>query len=211
MNNIRCSKTCQGEKMKDYLNYLPMLLVFALILILGKCADDARAIDYLFEMPFEQKIMIEQSKPRATGNLVIPTEERKQKMINLIKSIAKEDVDVLIALARSESAFDSFAVGPHNELGLFQLKPSTARIICGIKRKVELYDAEINTQCAVKYWAQLKSEFITVEKTYYSWNLGPEKTRHTNIKKLSCRKDEYEKLAKCHYKTLEKFIKEKKQ
>jgi len=82
------------------------------------------------------------------------------------------DTFLLLAVARQESGFNPMARSSADARGLLQLLPSTARILSG-KRRVNLYDTEINTTLGAKFLSQLIKKFGSVELALAGYNAGP--------------------------------------
>jgi len=79
----------------------------------------------------------------------------------------------LMAMAARESRFDARAVGQAGELGIFQLKPSTALGLRCITHAKQLFDIRINTICAEKYIVSLRSNEKDIYSTLRAYNAGP--------------------------------------
>lgn len=84
---------------------------------------------------------------------------------------------IFYAMAYTESRFNPTAKGAGGEIGLFQIKLSTAKSLDCVKNAGDLLDPVINTRCALAYWNKLKAEFKTPEKIIYAYNFGPENAR----------------------------------
>jgi hypothetical protein len=74
-----------------------------------------------------------------------------------------------LAVAQKESGMNPNAVGSAGEIGLFQVKPSTAAQ-WGI---TNLYDPEANTQAGLSYLSQLYAEFGDWNLALEAYNGGP--------------------------------------
>lgn len=91
----------------------------------------------------------------------------------------------VLAIIQTESSFNPQAVGTSGEIGLMQLRPTTAEWIAK-KTGVEwlgadsLYDPAINIRLGIRYFAHLRSTFDKSPNHYVAaYNMGP-----TNVKRL---------------------------
>lgn len=90
---------------------------------------------------------------------------------------------LLVAVVRQESRFNPEARGRHGEIGLMQIKPSTARWLAHKAKMNPLSDAQIerlllspvtNIQIGAAYLAHLKGSFKGSSQLYVSaYNMGP--------------------------------------
>jgi soluble lytic murein transglycosylase len=99
---------------------------------------------------------------------------------------------LLVAVIRQESRFNPNAIGRHGEIGLMQIKPSTARWLAnrtGIFSKTNqpsdrtlahmLHDPGFNIRLGARYLAQLKKSFHGRDHSFLSaYNMGPQLLRH---------------------------------
>lgn len=89
-------------------------------------------------------------------------------------SISMEiDSSLLYAVAKVESNLNPKAIGKHGEIGLFQLKLSTARWIGCANTRRELFDPGINTICAYLYLSYLRKISPNLRTAIRSYNVGP--------------------------------------
>ena len=82
------------------------------------------------------------------------------------------DPYLLHALVHQESRWKPNAVSPGGAVGLTQLRPSTAKAICGLSRQ-ELKNPEKNLHCGAMYLAQQIKRFGEVKKALCAYNAGP--------------------------------------
>lgn len=103
----------------------------------------------------------------------------------IIEESKRHDLDPVFVMAviQRESRFDSKAVGGHGEIGMMQIKPSTARWISekfglGLKHEEALYDPVINIRISTTYMAMLRDSFRKDAKYYIAaYNMGPTRAR----------------------------------
>jgi soluble lytic murein transglycosylase len=89
----------------------------------------------------------------------------------------------LLAIIKTESRFNPNAVGKAGEIGLMQIKPSTAEWIAKKKRfpwvnKDELFNPEYNIHMGALYFKYLKKSLNSKASDYINaYNMGPKKLR----------------------------------
>jgi soluble lytic murein transglycosylase len=103
----------------------------------------------------------------------------------IVREAKAHDFDPLFVLAviKRESGFNPRAVGGHGEIGMMQIKPSTARWISekfGMRWKSDesLFDPIVNIQVSTTYLAHLRESF-NGRAAYYvaAYNMGPNRAR----------------------------------
>ena len=89
----------------------------------------------------------------------------------------------ILAIIQTESKFNTNAVGTAGEVGLMQIKPSTAEWIAnryGVEwlGRDALFDPTINIRLGIRYFAQLRAQFDN-QATHYvpAYNMGPGNVR----------------------------------
>jgi soluble lytic murein transglycosylase-like protein len=90
--------------------------------------------------------------------------------------------DLMIAIAKVESNFDTKAIGPKGEIGLYQIKLSTARWLGCAKTKKQLLDPYINTNCAYLYLNYLLARSPDLNTALRSYNVGPNRKMRKSAK-----------------------------
>lgn len=100
----------------------------------------------------------------------------KEELKHLADKAAKAhglDPYLFRALVYQESKWKPHAVSPDGAVGLTQLKPQTAKAICGLNYS-DLKKPEKNLQCGAKYLAQQMKRFDhNVERALCAYNAGP--------------------------------------
>jgi soluble lytic murein transglycosylase len=89
----------------------------------------------------------------------------------------------LMAVIQNESSFNPRRKGGVGEIGLMQIRPSTAAWIAGLygidyEGEASLYDAETNIWIGAALMDKLRNQFDSSSRLYLSaYNLGPKKLR----------------------------------
>lgn len=106
------------------------------------------------------------------SHAVVAKEELKQLADEAAKAHGL-DPYLFRALIYQESKWKPHAVSPGGAVGLTQLKPTTAKAICGLSYS-ELKIPEKNLQCGAKYLAEQMDRFDQdVERALCAFNAGP--------------------------------------
>lgn len=131
----------------------------------------------------------------------------------ILKEAEKHKIDPVFALAiiKTESGFNPLALGSHGEIGLMQLKPSTAEWIAnkyGIpwKGKKSLENPRVNVRIGLAYFDYLRSRFEGHANKYVSaYNMGAakvskmyeneQKPREYSLRVMKNYRDTYRRLA----------------
>jgi soluble lytic murein transglycosylase-like protein len=85
------------------------------------------------------------------------------------------DPSLAVAIARTESGLNTQAIGMHGEVGLFQVKPSTAKYVADIKDAASLHDPWVNTFAAMQYLTYLQAKCPKPYQVLTCYNMGPSK------------------------------------
>ena len=90
----------------------------------------------------------------------------------------------LLAVIERESQFSPSKIGQHGEIGLMQIRPSTAAWICRkyhlAWRKDALFNPITNIRIGAAYFSFLRKKFRSQGALYLAaYNLGPRKTRQS--------------------------------
>ncbi len=112
--------------------------------------------------------------------------ERQQRRVaaTIIREAHRYGLDPLlvVALIRTESTFNNYAVSSVGAMGLMQVMPDTARWFSarrGLKmgKAKNLFDPELNVELGVAYFADLVSKFGAVDPALIAYNAGPAAAR----------------------------------
>ncbi|HZA50921.1 MAG TPA: lytic transglycosylase domain-containing protein, partial [Myxococcaceae bacterium] len=85
---------------------------------------------------------------------------------------------LVVAVIRTESSFDNYAVSPVGAMGLMQVMPNTGSWLmkrrgARLGRRTNLFDSELNIELGTAYLAELLARFGSVEKALIAYNAGP--------------------------------------
>ncbi len=114
--------------------------------------------------------------------LPVPFKGRSQRLAQAIIESSNEhqlDPVFLMAVISQESKWNPDALGSHGEIGLMQLKPSTAAIFAATEDvSAELRDPAQNVRIGAAYIAQLRASFRHRSNRYISaYNMGAKRVR----------------------------------
>ncbi|MGZ6133929.1 MAG: transglycosylase SLT domain-containing protein [Myxococcaceae bacterium] len=108
--------------------------------------------------------------------------ERAQRRvaITIVREAEANGLDPLLVVAviRTESAFDAYAVSGVGAMGLMQMMPTTGTFLAlqrgtALRHRQTLFDAELNIELGTAYLASLLREFGTAEAALVAYNGGP--------------------------------------
>ncbi len=108
--------------------------------------------------------------------------ERAQRRvaIAIVREAEANGVDPLLVVAviRTESAFNAYAVSGVGAMGLMQMMPTTGTSLAmqrgtTLRHRQTLFDAELNIELGTAYLASLLREFGTTEAALVAYNGGP--------------------------------------
>jgi soluble lytic murein transglycosylase len=127
-----------------------------------------------------------QESARATGVFDavaasgLPERQQHRVATAIVREARRSGVDplLIVAVIRTESSFDNYAVSPVGAMGLMQVMPDTGKWMLqkrGAKlgRKSNLFDSELNIELGTAYLANLIGRFGSVEKALVAYNAGP--------------------------------------
>lgn len=114
----------------------------------------------------------------AHENAKIDSEELSQSLLKASRDYYYDPV-FLLAVVKTESQFNPYAMGTHGEIGLMQIKPDTAEWICE-KRKMKwlgakaLKDPSYNILVGAMYFDYLKKSLKAQKSAHYinAYNMG---------------------------------------
>lgn len=92
-------------------------------------------------------------------------------------------LNVVFSIVYVESRFDDRAVGLVGEIGLMQVKPSTA----GLPRS-ELFDPKTNVCAGSKYLTQLNKQFGNLRTALAAYNAGPGRVKELHARGIQLTK-----------------------
>lgn len=114
----------------------------------------------------------------------LPERSRRQVASAIVREARRNGLDPLLVVAviRTESAFDRFAISPAGALGLMQVMPETGRYWARARggklhRPLELFDPELNIELGTSYLASLILTFGSLEHALLAYNAGPTSAR----------------------------------
>src|SRR5215813_3833354 len=89
---------------------------------------------------------------------------------------------LVVAVIRTESAFNAYAVSGVGAMGLMQMMPTTGSFLATqrgttLRHRQTLFDVELNIELGTAYLASLLREFGTVEAALLAYNGGPSYAR----------------------------------
>jgi soluble lytic murein transglycosylase len=112
--------------------------------------------------------------------------ERAQRRvaIAIVREAEANGVDPLLVVAviRTESAFNAYAVSGVGAMGLMQMMPTTGSFLATqrgttLRHRQTLFDVELNIELGTAYLAAQLREFGTVEAALLAYNGGPSYAR----------------------------------
>ncbi len=122
--------------------------------------------------------------------------QKKEVAEAILKHAERNKLDPLlvVALIRTESSFNNYAVSEVGALGLMQVMPDTGKWLAeksGIPfgNKKELFDPQLNIELGTAYLADLIKRFGSVERALVAYNAGPGNAQ--KILKNDARRDEF--------------------
>lgn len=113
------------------------------------------------------------------------TESAQQRVaMAIVREADANGIDPLLVVAviRTESAFDAYAVSGTGAMGLMQMMPTTGTVLAkqqgsALRHARTLFDAELNIELGTTYLAALLREFGTTEDALVAYNAGPRVAR----------------------------------
>jgi soluble lytic murein transglycosylase len=111
---------------------------------------------------------------------------RQQRAVSIaiVREAERNGLDplLIVAVIRTESSFDSYAVSGVGAMGLMQVMPHTGRYLLSkrgqrLLRKTLLFDPELNVELGAGYLADLIRRFGSVEHALVAYNAGPSLAR----------------------------------
>ena len=122
--------------------------------------------------------------PRLLARSALTERAQRRVAIAIVREAEANGVDPLLVVAviRTESAFNAYAVSGVGAMGLMQMMPTTGSLLAtqrgtAIRHRQTLFDAELNIELGTAYLAALLREFGTVEAALLAYNGGPSYAR----------------------------------
>ena len=164
---------CQTERWVENHNIHQTVRVTHAKAILQNRYSQLNLKKFEFDYSFEDylRAYLNQAGPQVKPESLVPD------LMHLSQSKNFDPV-FLIAIMKTESKFDTEAIGSHGEIGLMQIKPSTAEWICkkyGLKWKGKeaLKDPSYNLQVGAYYFTYLRKSLKQQSKKYINaYNTG---------------------------------------
>jgi soluble lytic murein transglycosylase len=115
---------------------------------------------------------------------VLTERVQRRVAITIVREAQANGLDPLLVVAviRSESAFDAYAVSEMGAMGLMQMMPTTGTSLATqrgtlLRHRRTLFDAELNIELGTAYLAALLRQFGTPEAALVAYNAGPSAAR----------------------------------
>lgn len=110
----------------------------------------------------------------------LPAHQQRRLAVAIVREARKNQIDPLLVVAviRTESAFNNYAVSHVGAMGLMQVMPRTGEWLVErrgekIGRTTNLFDPELNVELGTFYLAELIEQFGSVDKALVGYNAGP--------------------------------------
>jgi soluble lytic murein transglycosylase len=110
----------------------------------------------------------------------LPERQQRRVAIAIVREARLNGLDPLLVVAviRTESSFNNYAVSPVGAMGLMQVMPGTGQWLAerrgiALGRTSHLFDSELNIELGTWYLAELIGRFGAVDKALVAYNAGP--------------------------------------
>jgi len=110
----------------------------------------------------------------------LPERQQRRLAMAIVREARANGVDPLLVVAviRTESSFNNYAVSHVGAMGLMQVMPDTGTYLADkagfkLQRSTNLFDSELNVELGTAYLANLISRFGTPERALVAYNAGP--------------------------------------
>ena len=110
----------------------------------------------------------------------LPERQQRRLAMAIVREARTNGVDPLLVVAviRTESSFNNYAVSHVGAMGLMQVMPDTGTYLADkagfkLQRSTNLFDSELNVELGTAYLANLISRFGTPERALVAYNAGP--------------------------------------
>jgi soluble lytic murein transglycosylase len=118
--------------------------------------------------------------PEVLRHSALTERAQRRVAIAIVREAEANGLDPLLVVAviRTESAFNAYAVSGVGAMGLMQMMPTTGSLLATqrgttLRHRQTLFDAELNVELGTAYLAALLREFGTVEAALLAYNGGP--------------------------------------
>ncbi len=118
--------------------------------------------------------------PELLSRSVLTERAQRRVSIAIVREAEANGLDPLLVVAviRTESAFNAYAVSGVGAMGLMQMMPTTGSFLATrrgttLRHRQTLFDVELNIELGTAYLASLLREFGTVEAALLAYNGGP--------------------------------------
>lgn len=139
-----------------------------------------RAAVEAIEVEGHHRIARESGVWDAVASSELPHRQQYRIATAIVREATRNRLDPLLVVAviRTESSFDSYAVSSVGAMGLMQVMPDTGKWLLQRKgaklgRRSNLFDPELNIEVGTAYLADLIARFGSVEKALVAYNAGP--------------------------------------
>ncbi len=110
----------------------------------------------------------------------LPDRQQRRLAMAIVREARANGLDPLLVVAviRTESSFNNYAVSQVGAMGLMQVMPDTGTYLADkagfkLQRSTNLFDSELNVELGTAYLANLISRFGTPERALVAYNAGP--------------------------------------
>ncbi|HSP17952.1 MAG TPA: lytic transglycosylase domain-containing protein, partial [Myxococcaceae bacterium] len=118
--------------------------------------------------------------PEVLRRSTLTDRAQRRVAIAIVREAEANGLDPLLVVAviRTESAFDAYAVSGVGAMGLMQMMPTTGTFLAqqrgtALKHRQTLFDVELNVELGTAYLASLLRDFGTAEAALVAYNGGP--------------------------------------
>lgn len=110
----------------------------------------------------------------------LPERQQRRLSVAIVREARLNGIDPLLVVAviRTESSFNNYAVSQVGAMGLMQVMPDTGTWLAerrgfDLGRPSNLFDSELNVELGTAYLASLIERFGAVDKALVAYNAGP--------------------------------------
>jgi soluble lytic murein transglycosylase len=110
----------------------------------------------------------------------LPERQQRRLATAIVREARAHGLDPLLVVAviRTESSFNNYAVSQVGAMGLMQVMPDTGTYLADkagfkLQRSTNLFDSEVNVELGTAYLANLIERFGSPERALVAYNAGP--------------------------------------